>query len=120
MHSPDFTSQLSREDLSALLKSARHSSFRRKEAIFVAGEPSDNALLISRGCAKLYRVTEDGREVIFRFSMAGEIIGLSEMLSDTPREISAEAQMVTEAHLIPHLVLSEPCQCLAIPNEVPA
>lgn len=101
LHSPDFTSQLSRIDLADLLKSARHSSFRRKEAMFTAGERSDNALLISRGCAKLYRVTEDGREVIFRFSMAGEIIGLSEMLSDTPREISAEAQMATEAHLIP-------------------
>lgn len=102
-----FEPHLSRGDLKVLLARSRSLSYRKREPIFSAGEVSENALLITKGQVKLFRLTKDGREVIFRFSIAGEIIGLAELLSDTRRETCAEAQLCTEVRAIPRQAIMD-------------
>lgn len=101
MLSVDFAPHLSQQDLGVLLSRARPTSFRKRDPIFTAGDRSQGALLITKGQVKLFRMSEDGREVIFRYSAVGEIIGLAELLSNSRRETCAEAQLSTEVYAIP-------------------
>ena len=49
---------------------------RRGAALFVSGEPFSSLYAIRSGFFKTYVATEDGREQVTGFQMAGEIIGL--------------------------------------------
>lgn len=62
----------------ALLESVvkRKQTYRRGEVLFHAGEPMEFVFALRSGSAKTYVLTEDGREQVTGFHIAGEILGL--------------------------------------------
>ena len=92
----DFLSYLSEQETGALLSCARRIHLEKNQSIFNVGDISGTVYIVSKGCIKLFRLTPDGKEVIFWLSFPGEIFGLAELFNEVDREISAEANMASE------------------------
>ena len=92
----DFLSYLSQDETDALLRCARKVHLEKNQSIFNVGDMSGTVYIVAKGCIKLFRLTPDGKEVIFWLSFPGEIFGLAELFNDVDREISAEANMASE------------------------
>jgi CRP/FNR family transcriptional regulator, anaerobic regulatory protein len=74
---------LSDQDLTTLdrLVSTRR-SVARGDTLFVTGESFESLFAVRTGFFKTYMLTEDGREQITGFQMAGEILGLDGIVND--------------------------------------
>ncbi|MFZ5633782.1 MAG: Crp/Fnr family transcriptional regulator [Bacillota bacterium] len=71
-----FFEKVEQEVFSAVCRrAAARKYFRRGEAMFSQGDPSDTVYLIKEGSFKLVRVTEDGKEVILQVAGKGEVLG---------------------------------------------
>jgi len=64
---------------------------RRKEVLYLPGEPGDRIYLLKRGVVKISALPEDGREVILALLRKGEVFGEEAVLDDAPRDHMAEA-----------------------------
>lgn len=92
----DFLSYLSDEETAALLGCARKIHLEKNQSVFNVGDLSGTVYIVAKGCIKLFRLTSDGKEVIFWLSFPGEIFGLAELFNEVDREISAEANIASE------------------------
>lgn len=70
-------------------------AFQRKELIFKPGDDADAIYWIRSGRIKIYKVTEDGREIIFGMYQPGEMFGEMAFWGDEPRDCYAEAMEET-------------------------
>ena len=70
---------------------------RRKEVLYLPGEPGDRIYLLKRGVVKISALPEDGREVILALLRKGEVFGEEAVLDDAPRDHMAEAYPVATA-----------------------
>ena len=66
-------------------------SFRKKERIYLPGEPGQSIYLLKKGVVKISKVTLDGRELTLAFLKPGEIFGELEVMGETARDTQAEA-----------------------------
>lgn len=66
-------------------------SFRKKERIYLPGEPGRSIYLLKKGVVKISKVTPDGRELTLAFLKPGEIFGELEVIGETARDTQAEA-----------------------------
>jgi CRP-like cAMP-binding protein len=57
-----------------VLSVASRFAFTSNETIFSEGYPADSLILVETGIVKLSRIRRDGREVILRICVSGEII----------------------------------------------
>jgi CRP-like cAMP-binding protein len=64
---------------------------RRKEVLYLPGEPGDRIYLLKRGVVKISALPEDGHEVILALLRKGEVFGEEAVLDDSPRDHMAEA-----------------------------
>lgn len=64
---------------------------RRKEVLYLPGEPGDRIYLLKHGVVKISALPEDGREVILALLRKGEVFGEEAVLEDAPRDHMAEA-----------------------------
>ncbi len=64
---------------------------RRKEVLYLPGEPGDRIYLLKRGIVKISALPEDGHEVILALLHKGEVFGEEAVLDDSPRDHMAEA-----------------------------
>lgn len=64
---------------------------RRKEVLYLPGEPGDRIYLLKSGVVKISALPEDGREVILTLLRKGEVFGEEAVLDDAPRDHMAEA-----------------------------
>ncbi len=55
----------------------RKQTYKRGEMLFQSGEPTDYVYALRSGSVKTYVLTEDGREQVTGFHIAGELLGLS-------------------------------------------
>jgi CRP/FNR family transcriptional regulator len=72
--------------LSELMVSRHYS---RGSAVFIEGQPPKGVYVLCSGRAKLSSYSEDGRAIILRVAGAGEVLGLSAVVSGTPFEKTA-------------------------------
>ncbi|HEX6127168.1 MAG TPA: Crp/Fnr family transcriptional regulator [Pyrinomonadaceae bacterium] len=80
------------EAASAKLHSLKFShKYSRGSTIFMEGQPADGVYLLCSGRAKISTYSEEGRAIILRIAVPGELLGLSAVLSATAYEKTAHA-----------------------------
>lgn len=84
-------SDLSDEEIKGMENITQMVGVKRKEPIYLPGDPGDRVFLLKQGRVKLSRITEEGKELTLVILEAGEIFGELEALEGSPRDTIAEA-----------------------------
>jgi CRP-like cAMP-binding protein len=79
---PRFLSGFTGSDLQAILAAARARRFRANSVITRQGEPAAELFLITKGRARHYFTTPDGRKVLLLWIAQGEIFGGATVLAE--------------------------------------
>jgi len=66
-------------------------SYVKKSRIFQLNDYADEGYAVESGRVKTYKLSSDGKEVIFNIATPGEVLGLAEVLLNCPRMRYAEA-----------------------------
>jgi CRP-like cAMP-binding protein len=82
---------LPQEEMDALDRVTTMSSVKKKEFIYLPGDPSYQVYLLKSGRIKIARITEKGKEITLALLKPGDIFGELEALEETPRDTLAEA-----------------------------
>ena len=73
------------------LRSAQRIELKKNDIVFFEGDAGGACFYVASGLLRIFCVTEAGKESTFFLRTAGEIFGLSEVLQDLPRKVSAQA-----------------------------
>lgn len=82
---------MSREEMMQLAQKVVEKSFKKKETIYLPGQPGSHVYLLKKGVVKISRVTSDGRELTLALLKPGEIFGELEAVGESSRDGQAEA-----------------------------
>lgn len=85
-----FFEELPREKRLFMERAVRH-EFRKRDFIFIEGDPGDSCFLLDKGLVKIFRTSVSGKEPIFFLRRAGELFGLAEVIEGNPRKCNAQA-----------------------------
>ena len=84
------------------LSAITSSAFYPKGAkLFVAGEPARGIFILCSGRVKLSTSSVDGKTLILRISVAGEVLGLPANVTGTCYQLTAEVLELTQSKFIP-------------------
>lgn len=72
-------------------KELSRKKFDKNQTIFSQGEAADSMYLIKGGSVKLWKLTEDGRELILGFRRAGDLLGESVFIEEGEYPVFASA-----------------------------
>ena len=97
----NFIASLSDEEFQGLLDCARMVSLKPRDQLFRAGDQSLDVYIVAEGCVRLFRVSPTGNETILWFNFPGELFGMAEIWSGSPRQVYAEANEATKLYSIP-------------------
>lgn len=84
-------SGLKDEELNDLDKITKMEEVKRRQPIYLPGDPARTVYLLKAGRVKISRVTEDGKEFTLAILEPGEVFGELEVLEGSPRDTVAEA-----------------------------
>ena len=87
-------------DLEALQAMSSLATYPKGSLLFVEGQESRGIFILCNGRVKLSAGTADGKSLIVRFAVGGEIIGLPGTISAKPYELSAETLEPLQANFI--------------------
>ncbi len=93
---------LNEDELNDLLSCMQARKFRKGDFVFRASATDQNVYFLRRGRIKLYRLSEEGREIIMRFCVPGELFGLIDTVRGMRRVISAQASDNSEVFAMTH------------------
>lgn len=96
----NFLSSLSPQETGDLLASSRRLTLKPRERLFQAGDQSHDVYIVAEGCIRLFRVSPTGKETILWFNFPGELFGMAEIWSGSPRQVYAAANETTRVHSI--------------------
>jgi CRP/FNR family transcriptional regulator len=82
---------LSDEEVEILHKVTFQRKYEKNESIFCEGERSEKLYVISRGVVKISKLTEEGKEQIYRFLFPGDFFGQFSLLQNKTHYANAEA-----------------------------
>lgn len=82
---------LSYEDAEVLDSLCDVQRIKRKQVIFMPGDPSDKIYIVKSGLVKISKVTEEGKELTLLFLSQGDIFGELAIIDGMPRNTMAEA-----------------------------
>ena len=82
---------MSQEEMMQLAQKVVEKSFRKKETIYLPGQPGNHVYLLKKGVVKISRITNDGRELTLALLKPGEIFGELEAMGEGNRDGQAEA-----------------------------
>lgn len=82
---------LSPEEMMSMAKMVDEKSFRKKERVYLPGQPGQSIYLIKKGVVKISKINPDGRELTLAFLKPGEIFGELEAMGEATRDTQAEA-----------------------------
>ena len=74
-----------------IMKVMHKISYKKGEIIYRAGEDSDTLYIVSKGKAKIYRLSESGKEQLIRILHVGEFTGELALFNESIHEAYAEA-----------------------------
>lgn len=75
-------------------------SFKKQEFVYQAGDEADSLYVVHRGKIKIYRLSESGKEQIYRILTAGDFTGELALFTEGTHESYAEAMEDTEVCVI--------------------
>tara|TARA_B100002003_G_C14126227_1_gene541660 strand:- start:576 stop:1268 length:693 start_codon:yes stop_codon:yes gene_type:complete len=84
-------SDLNDSEMNEMEKMTRMEAFKKKQPIYLPGDPGDFVYLLKSGRVKISKIGDDGKELTLVILEAGEIFGELEVLEETPRDTIAEA-----------------------------
>ncbi len=93
--------ELDEESLVQLADQLDLREIKRREVIYLPGDPGDTIFLLNEGRVKLSKVTRDGKALTLAYCKGSELFGETCIVGGTPREEMAEAietSIVTEIH----------------------
>jgi CRP/FNR family cyclic AMP-dependent transcriptional regulator len=85
--------------LAKLAEKVELREIRRRQVIYLPGDPGIAVYLVNGGRVKVSKVTRDGKELTLSYRVPGEILGETCLIDGEPREEMAEAMenaLVTE------------------------
>ncbi|MEJ2343787.1 MAG: Crp/Fnr family transcriptional regulator [Gammaproteobacteria bacterium] len=94
----DFLGNLPRVEREALLAVGHRRVFRKGDHVFRSGAPGQNVYVLQEGRAKIYKLSDSGKEVILWFCFSGEVFGLAEVSRGGQRGVFA--QVCTDAQVL--------------------
>ncbi len=86
----------SAEERTAILNTANRMHFRRNSVVFNQAHPAEHLYLLIQGRARFFFVTRDGRKILLRWLVSGQIFGLSAMLQK-PTNYLVSAEIVEDS-----------------------
>jgi CRP/FNR family transcriptional regulator len=90
------------EDALLDLNSCKQTSLYPSGAVlFVEGGPPEGLFILCSGQAKLVAGSKEGRSIILRVVEPGEVLGLSNVTSNTPYSVTAETLKSSQVNFIP-------------------
>jgi CRP-like cAMP-binding protein len=84
-------SELSAESLSRLAELVELTEVRRRQVIYLPGDPGHSVYFVNGGRVKISKVTRDGKELTLAYRGPGEVFGEIVLVDGGPREEMAEA-----------------------------
>ena len=91
LHRSEVFKGLTSEQFTGLLKKGRRIKLQPKRILFNQGDPADSCFLVNRGRLKLTKLNEQGKEVILRFIMTGELTAAIAVLRNWTYPVTAES-----------------------------
>jgi CRP/FNR family cyclic AMP-dependent transcriptional regulator len=90
LHSESFFCELTKPALLAFESLKITNTYPKGGTLFNQGHPSNGIYMLCQGKVKMCAYSRDGRTVILRVAEAGEVLGLSSVVSNTEFEATAE------------------------------
>jgi CRP-like cAMP-binding protein len=94
-----FLKGLQPSEIDAILAAARHRRYAMNSVVIDQGEPADYFFLLTKGCARVFFITQQGRKVLLRWLAPGEILGGTALLP-TPSTYLVSTEMVKESSVL--------------------
>ncbi len=79
------------ETIQRLGKAVELREIRRRQVVYLPGDPGDAVYFVNGGRLKISKVTRDGKELTLAYRGPGEIFGELALIDGGPREEMAEA-----------------------------
>jgi CheY-like chemotaxis protein/CRP-like cAMP-binding protein len=98
---PEMAELTAEAAIQTLLSGQPVNRYRKKQPIFSEGNRGQFLFYVKRGRAKVYKSSDDGKELTIGLYGAGDFLGYIALLEDNRYEVSAEAMQETEVVLIP-------------------
>lgn len=86
---------------------ARRLEVRKGDIIFFEGEAGDCCYYLQSGLVQIFGATDAGKETVFFLRTAGEVFGLSEVLTASTRTANAQALSPCVIHALAHAPFEE-------------
>ncbi len=80
-----------------IVSAARKEVYKRRETIYLAGDPAQQIVLLTSGCVKIMQIGQNGSEVILRLNGPGEAFGMAGSSTQTRQSSSAQALTASTA-----------------------
>jgi CRP-like cAMP-binding protein len=93
---PRFLQGLATPDLEFVMAAATARCFAANSIVTNQGDPAEHFFLLTKGCARHFTITEDGRKVLLVWFSAGDVFGGSALLSD-PSSYLLGTEMVKDS-----------------------
>jgi len=85
----DFFGNLDDETRRQFLSLGHRHSYSKDSYIFRSGDPGQNVFVMEQGRARIYKMSDSGKEVILWFCFHGEVFGLAEASRGDHRDVYA-------------------------------
>lgn len=79
------------DTLSQMAAAAWLFDLRRRNAVYVPGDPGEAVFFVSSGRVKISKVTSDGKELTLDYRLAGDVFGEYCLIEGSPRDEMAES-----------------------------
>ncbi len=87
----NFLDTMTHEEMESLSEMVVTNEVKKKQPIYLAGDPSENLYFLKEGRVKITRIDESGKEFTLTLLEPGEIFGELGLFDDSPRETTAVA-----------------------------
>ena len=77
------------------------STYPKGAMLFVEGQDSRGAFILCKGKAKLYTSSADGRTIILRIVLSGEVLGLTSTIANNPYDATVEVLEPSQVNFFP-------------------
>lgn len=102
-----FFSNLSTEDIQKIVNLTYLDVIEKNQVFIEDGAQGEKVYFIIDGLARVYKITEEGKEITITFRSPGDIVGEMALLDDQPRSANVQAVRKTEVLVLSKKSLQE-------------
>ncbi len=100
MHKVPIFSNLTAEEMGQIADIITDRDYKKGESIYLSGATEEKLYVINHGSAKIYKVSEAGKEQIIRILYPGDFMGELSLFARAPLDTNAEALEPTAVCII--------------------